>query len=183
MQPSPESTPESSGDTSTEPSNGSSGASTGASAIALDKRTEVWFTTLCGTFTQFINEDTPKYDANTGIPAQKAAAVQYYAKVGTALSAASGVLKVLPTPTIAGGDQLSATVVTAFGAAGKSAAQQSAAIATASSPAELEKALTDADTALSKEIAALNGVSSVMTQPGLRPALAKIPACAPLMGG
>ena len=160
-----------------------SGSSTAASAIALDKRTEVWFSTLCGSLAQLGGDDTPKYDANTGIPAQKAAAVKFYAKVGTVLTAASGALKLLPAPTITGGDQVATTVVEAFGAAGKGAAQQSATIATASSPAELEKALTDADAALSANMNQLQAAQGALTEPGLEEALKKIPSCAPLFGG
>ncbi len=143
---------------STDSSEAGSGASTAASAIALDKRTELWFSDAVRSLPARAAIRRLRTMPTSASPAQKVAAIKFYAKVGTVLTAASAALKVLPAPTVTGGDQLATSLSTAFGDAGRARRNNLPPSQRRRVPAALEKALTDArdgaDADLSKATAA-----------------------------
>lgn len=159
------------------------GTSSGGIATDLDDVSVSWFESLC-TGLAPLGGDRLRYDpAGGSVEVQQDAAEEYYDNASDVGEELADDLAKLPAPTMEGGDGLATATIAAFRVLSDEADRQSDLIDDATDAASLEKALDVANSAVGDSLDAFGpAVQKVTAQPGIRAALAKIPACAPLFG-
>lgn len=174
-------------DDSSSPATGDNTSQSGtdsSASVAFDDVTTEWFGTMCTGLSPLADQKRIRYDsAGASVEAQRKTDSELYSKTSDVVGTLAETLSTLPPPTIDGGNIVAPAIVTGFRAMSEEAGKQADLINAATDADSLTKAL---DTANEKTGAALDAigpvVQKVMTKPGVREALAKVPSCEPLFG-